>query len=135
MTLHHPPPPTTTENSMSAISQLLLARFWPNFKGRFLGTSRRDSYCYVDICPGNICPGDICPYQIYFEPSQNFWDSKFLDPNLFWTNFYPKIFWLHFFGPIFLDLFFYPIFLIFNFLDLFWGPKKCWVPKNMDKKN
>ena len=53
--------------SISAISQLLLARFWPNFKGRFLGTSRRDSYCYGDICPGNICPGDICPYQEYLS--------------------------------------------------------------------
>ena len=57
----------STLNSMSAISQLLLARFWPNFKGRFLGTSRRDSYCYGDICPGNICPGDICPYQEYLS--------------------------------------------------------------------
>ena len=38
---HHPPPPTTTTtthtNSMSAISQLLLTRFQPNFKVRFLG--------------------------------------------------------------------------------------------------
>ena len=58
---------TTTGNSISAISQLLLARFWPNFKGGFLGTSRRDSYCYGDICPGNICPGDICPYQEYLS--------------------------------------------------------------------
>ena len=34
---HHPPPPTTTHtNSMSAISQLLLTRFQPNFKLRFL---------------------------------------------------------------------------------------------------
>ena len=28
--------------SISAISQLLLARFWPNFKGRFLGPSLTD---------------------------------------------------------------------------------------------
>ena len=36
---HHPPPTTTTThtNSMSAISQLLLTRFQPNFKVRFLG--------------------------------------------------------------------------------------------------
>ena len=32
-------------NSMSAISQLLLSRFWWNFKGRFLETSRVDSNC------------------------------------------------------------------------------------------
>ena len=65
MTLHtiHPP----TENSKSAISQLLLARFWPNFKGRFLATSRTDFNCYGDICSGNICPGDICPYQEYLN--------------------------------------------------------------------
>ena len=49
--------------SMSTISQLLLTQFWWNFKCRFLGTFRKDSYCHVDICPGNICPGDICPYQ------------------------------------------------------------------------
>ena len=36
MTLIHHPPPTHT-NSMSAISQLLLTRFQPNFKVRFLG--------------------------------------------------------------------------------------------------
>ena len=35
MTLHHPP----TANSMSLISQLFLARFKPNFKGRFVGSS------------------------------------------------------------------------------------------------
>ena len=32
-----PPPPPTTVNSMSAISQLLLAQYWWNFKGSFLG--------------------------------------------------------------------------------------------------
>ena len=66
MTLHHHHPPPT-ENSMSAISQLLLARFWPNFKGRFLGHSRTDSNCYGDICAGNIYPGNICPYQEYLN--------------------------------------------------------------------
>ena len=58
-----PPPTTTTANSMSAISQLLLTRFWWNFKCSFLWASRTDSNYQVDICPGNICPGDICPYQ------------------------------------------------------------------------
>ena len=53
--------------SISAISQLLLTRFWWNFKGRFLGTSRTDSNCHRDICLGNSCPGDICPYQEYLS--------------------------------------------------------------------
>ena len=54
-------------NSMSAISQLLLTRFWWNFKGRFLWTFRTDSNCQGDICPHNICPCDICPYQEYLS--------------------------------------------------------------------
>ena len=33
----NPPPPTTHTNSMSAISQLLLTQFQPNFKVTFLG--------------------------------------------------------------------------------------------------
>ena len=41
---------------MSAISQLLLARFCWNFKGSFLGASRTDSNYQVDIDPGNIYP-------------------------------------------------------------------------------
>ena len=58
------PPPTHHRNSISAISQLWLIRFWWNFKGRFLWTSRVDSNCHCDICPGNICPCDICPGNI-----------------------------------------------------------------------
>ena len=58
--------PTHT-NSMSAISQLLLTRFWWNFKGRFLWTFRTYSNCQGDICPRNICPRDICPYQEYLS--------------------------------------------------------------------
>ena len=57
----------THTNSISAISQLLLTRFWWNFKGRFLWTSRTDSNCQGDICPRNICPRDICPYQEYLS--------------------------------------------------------------------
>ena len=52
---------------MLAISQLLLTRFWWNFKGRFLWTFRTDSNCQGDICPRNICPRDICPYQEYLS--------------------------------------------------------------------
>ena len=38
---HHPPPPPTTThtNSMSVISLLLLTRFQPNLKGRFVGST------------------------------------------------------------------------------------------------
>ena len=53
--------------STSGISQLLLTRFWWNFKGSILGTSRTDSNCHGDICLGNICLGDICPYQEYLS--------------------------------------------------------------------
>ena len=66
MTLHHHPP-THHTNSMSAISQLLLAGFWWNFKSRFLWTFRTDSNCQGDIYPCNICPRDICPYQEYLS--------------------------------------------------------------------
>ena len=62
-----PPPPPTTGNSMLTISQLLLARFWPNFKHRFLGPSLTHPNCHGDICPGNICPVDICPYREYLS--------------------------------------------------------------------
>ena len=51
--------------SISAIYQLLLARFGSNFKQRVLGTYTTDYNCHHDIWPGNICPGDICPYQQY----------------------------------------------------------------------
>ena len=71
---HHHPPPTspTTEISMSAISQLLLTWFWPDFKDRFLGPSWTDFNCYSDIRSGNICPGDICSYQEYLWYWPNF---------------------------------------------------------------
>ena len=61
------PSPPPYRNSMSVISQLLLTRFWWNFKGRFLGTSRTDHNCQGDICPRNICPRDIWPYQEYLS--------------------------------------------------------------------
>ena len=61
----------------------LLAQFWPNFKGRFLGPSLVNSNCHGDICPGNICRQNICPYQQYLScyctdfdqtSKQAFWD-------------------------------------------------------------
>ena len=48
--------------SISAISQLLLARFGSNFKQRVLGTYTTDYNCHHDIYPGNICP-----YQQYLS--------------------------------------------------------------------
>ena len=45
--------------SISAISQLLLARFGSNFKQRVLGTYTTDYNCHHDICP----------YQQYTSPS------------------------------------------------------------------
>ena len=48
--------------SISAISQLLLARFGSNFKQRVLGTNTTDYNYLHDICPWNICP-----YQQYLS--------------------------------------------------------------------
>ena len=57
---------------MLAISQLLLTRFWWNFKGRFIGTFRTDFNYQVDICLGNICLGKICSYQ---DPLSCYWPN------------------------------------------------------------
>ena len=64
--------------SISGISQLLLNQFWPNFKCRYLKTSRTDFSCHGDICPGNISPGDICPYQQYLSSDPTL--TKLLGP-------------------------------------------------------
>ena len=77
--------------SISVISQLLLAWFWPNFKGRFLGISRTESNCYGDICPGNICPGDICPYQEYLSCYWPNFNVSFLGPSLTDVNYHGDI--------------------------------------------
>ena len=61
------PPHHHHRNSMSAISQLLLTRFWRNFKHRFMGLSWTDFNYRSNICPGNICPGNICLYQEYLS--------------------------------------------------------------------
>ena len=97
------PPTTTTINSTPAISQLLLTRFGPNFKCRFLVPSSTDANCHGDICPSNIypdniCPGDICPYRNI---------SAVFDPILI------KLFWSEFLGTL--------IFLT----KILFGPKFC----------
>ena len=65
MTLQTTPP--HHRNSMFVISQLLLTRFWRDFKCRFMGLSWTGFNCHSNICPGNICPGDICPYPEYLS--------------------------------------------------------------------
>ena len=106
------------------ISQLLMTRFWPNFKRRLLRTSRTDSNCYGDICQGNICPCNICPYQKYISCYWSDFDQTF------WTQFlgaffgprnllYPKLFDLNSFWPnFFLTKFFSTNFLDLSFLTL-----------------
>ena len=116
--------------SISAISQLLLARFGSNFKQRVLGTYTTD-YNFHHICPCNICPWDNCPYQQYkyFQAEHfrlqscfdlNFWtqfsfgsklieinlDKNFLDPDFFCpVNFSDFIFWgTNFSGQILLNI-------------------------------
>ena len=54
MTLVHPPPTYNlpTRNSLSAISQMLLIKFWPNVT---------IYNCQNDMCPCNICSDYTCP--------------------------------------------------------------------------
>ena len=55
-TTTHQPPPTQT-NSMSAISESLLSRFWPNFDvWCILGPSLTDVNCHVDIVQAIFVP-------------------------------------------------------------------------------
>ena len=92
--------------STSVISQLLLTRFCPWFKGRFMGPSLTDANYHSNICPGNICPGNICPHQEYFSYC--------------WPNFDQTIVrCLNFFGPKFFTLIFLPL--------LFFNPKLFWT--------
>ena len=83
-------PSNNNNKNPHLISQLLLTRFWPNFKSRYLGTSWRDFSCHGDICPGNVSPGDICPYQHYLSSMTqflpNFWDPIFWGTQFLWTK-------------------------------------------------
>ena len=106
-----------------------MARFGPNFKGRFLGPSLTDANCHSDICPGNICPGNICPYQEYlscywpnfdqtfwtrfFAGFEFLWTQNFVDSKFLWTQ---KIFDLKLYQPK-------------KILDqkLFFSPKSCLI--------
>ena len=128
--------------SISVICQLLLTRFWPNFKGRFLGPSLTHNKCQCDICPGNICPRNV---NVTFVQATYVPETFVLFRNilaitdqiltkLFGPNFgRPWIFFDQtFFGPKFcltitfvdLQTFFYPNI----FLDpKFCGPKILWT--------
>ena len=97
--------------STSGVSQLLLTRFGPNFKGRFLGQSLTD----VNF------QGDICPYKQYLS---YYWPD--FDEN-FWNQFWELNFCTpHFFGLKFL---LGPLFLLslsigqISFVLTFFGPK------------
>ena len=61
----------TQTHSMSAISQLLLTQFWPNFKGRLKWEHLEQ------ISPGTFVLINICPYQEYLSC---YWPS--FDQNL-----------------------------------------------------
>ena len=99
--------------SISAISQLLLARLWPNLKGRFLGPFLTYSNCHNDICSGNICPYQeylSCHWPDFDETLkvipgtilnlfQHFSNNNKISSNKFgWKNFSTKN-WPNFFRP------------------------------------
>ena len=81
---------------ISGIFQLLLIRFWPNFKSWILGPCLKEANCHGDICTGIIASYDICPYHQYLsccwsDFDQTYWikflwtkmflDTTSLDPN------------------------------------------------------
>ena len=94
--------------SLSGIFQLLLTRFWPNFKGRFLGSFWTNFIHHGEICPGKICPGDICPYLEYFSCYWPDFEKTFL------TQFLEAVIWQNFLDTI------------FGGRDLFWS-KNFWT--------
>ena len=111
--------------SISGKSQLLLTRFWPNFKCRFLEPFSTDAKCHGDICPsniysGNICNDDICPYRNISAVSDpiltklfrsKFFGTLFFHQNIFW----PKIsFDPNFFGQ---KIFFWHKFFLTQLMD------------------
>ena len=74
---------------ISTLSQLLLTRFWPNFKVSFLGPSiAYVNNCHGDICPVKIQPGNISPYQLYLRCYWINFEQNFFYPNFFLPNFF-----------------------------------------------
>ena len=64
ITFHTQPTPhkLNVSNRLTVTDPILI-----NLKRRFLWTSRTDSNCHIDICPGNINPGNIFLYQEHFS--------------------------------------------------------------------
>ena len=71
--------------SISAISQLLLARFGSNFKQRVLGTYATDYNCHHDICPGNINIGSSIRWKYFDIDSFNRNKNKIMWTFIMWT--------------------------------------------------
>ena len=86
--------------SISAISQLLLARFWPNFKGRFLGPFWTYPNCHSDIFKKYSPPKNVAEKRILLQknlPNSKFqrkkWIQKmFAEKNVCLKNFAKKMF-------------------------------------------
>ena len=103
-----------------------MTRFWPNFKGRFLGPSLTDANYH----------SDISIFSYFFYPIIFVWNFfcivRFLDQKLFYLNFFgqhffvlkffldKKLFWIqNLFGSKKIWLrFFWPTFFNQKFLDL-----------------
>ena len=72
-----PPPTPTTENSMSAIFQLLLVRFWPNFKKKL----QKQIFCHKKYSLKNNFTKKIFAKKM-FAKRKNFTKKKILP---FWA--------------------------------------------------
>ena len=129
--------------SISGISQLLLTRCWPNFKGMFLEpffnrlqplwgylSSQHLSWQHLSISGiSHLLLSQFWPN--FKGRSQTIFWLKFLEPNLYIKNCWTQIFWITiFFGSkSFLDpKIFGPNFLLtFFFENIFFGPQLFWT--------
>ena len=101
MTLHHhhhppPPPPPPTANSMSAISQLLLTRFWWNFKGSFLGASRTDFTIKLTFVQATFVLATISQLLMtwfWWKITWSFLEPPYYQKRKLQTSFRAKRFW------------------------------------------
>ena len=87
-----------TQPKLSAISQLLLIQFCPNFKVRlqvnFPGPSLTRHNCSGDICPCNICPRNKCLVFLSHFFLIDFWTQNILFQSFFRPIFcVPKLFY------------------------------------------
>ena len=114
--------------SISAISQLLLIRFWPNILTQFWG-----ALIFVDhiLFGPNFCgPRNFLNPNLFDLNSfhQIFFDlpSNFLTHNFYLNFVYPKFFGLNFLAKFFGFIFFNPI---ISFLTLFFLDQRFLNPK------